>query len=218
MNKEEKIKSLIKEGLKSENSKEKYLNILDHRIEDNRKSMARLFLILLLTGLAFPLLLETKISEISIGPLKIIDSSITLSLVPTIFTFAYYKYLMIWFDLIGQKRIFKLLTAELFNIELKSFLNDKLKPFSITDSIDKHHSQKKIDSIGCISYLFWIPTGLILILLPFVFEIYMIKKVFEILKPESIFDWLLFIAPILISLFTILMLIQVIKKDKKESI
>ncbi|RSK39047.1 hypothetical protein [Mangrovimonas spongiae] len=216
MSKDEKIQSLIKEELKSESSREKYLNILDHRIDDNRKSMGKHFLVLLLTALAFPLLMETKISEISIGPLKIIDSKIALSLIPTVFTFVYYKYLMIWFDLVEQKRTFKLLTAELFGIDVKSFLNDRLKPFSITDSIDKHHSQRKLDSIGCITYFFWIPTGFILILFPFAFEFYLIKKVFEILNPKSIFEWLLFIAPILIGLFTILMLIQVIRNDLKK--
>jgi len=216
LSKDDKIKTLITEELKSENAKEKYLDILDHRIDDNRKSMGRLFLVLLLTTLAFPLLLETKISEISIGPLKIIDSKIGLGIIPTIFTFAYYKYLMIWFDIVEQKRTFKLLTSELFNIDLKSFLNERLKPFSITDSIDKHHSRGKMDSIGCLSLFFWIPTGFVLIFFPFVFEVYLIKKLFEILQPESIFDWLLFITPIMIGIFTLLMLIQVIRNDLKK--
>ena len=217
MSKDKKIQSLIKKELKSENSKEKYLNILDHRIDDNRKSIGKLFLILLITAIAFPLLTDTKISEISIGPLKIIDSKTALSLIPTIFTFTYYKYLMIWFDLVEQKRTFELLTAELFSLDVKSFLNDRLKPFSITDSIDKHHSQSKLDSIGCITYFFWIPTIFIVILFPFFFEFYLIKKILEVLNPKSILDWLLFITPILIGLFTILMIIQVIRNDLKKN-
>lgn len=215
LSKDEKIQSLIQKELNSESLKEKYLNILDQRIDDNRKSIGKYFLVLLLTALAFPLLMETKISEISIGPLKIIDSKIVLSLIPSVFTFVFYKYLMIWFDLVEQKRTYNLLTAELFSIDVKSFLNDRLKPFSITDSISRHHTQIELDSIGCITYLFWIPTAIILILFPFAFEFYLIKKVYEILNPKSILEWLLFITPIIIVLFTLLMFIQVFRNDLK---
>ena len=207
---------LIQKQLTDQQSKEKYLDILNVRIEDNRKSIGKIFIILILTTLSFPLLIDTKIVEISLGPFKIIDSNIVLSLLPLIFNYSYYKYLMIWYDLAEQKITYKLLTSIVFNIGQKSFLNERLKPFSITDSISKHHNQEKNDKVGYLAALLLIPSGLILILFPFIFEIYLLIKVFEVLRPKYFFEWLIFITSILTVLFTILMLIQVIKNDLND--
>ena len=49
MDRDQKVFSFIKEELKSENSKEKYLDILSQRMEDNRKAIGRLFLVLILS-------------------------------------------------------------------------------------------------------------------------------------------------------------------------
>ncbi|WP_299252039.1 hypothetical protein [uncultured Lacinutrix sp.] len=215
MSKEQRILSYIKEELKSENAKEKFLDILSQRMEDNRKALSRLFLVLLLTAIAFPLIAETKITEISIGPFKIIDSNIALAIIPSIFTYAYYKYLLIWFDFVEQKRTYRFLTLDYFKLKPNSFLNDRLNPFSISDSISRHHTQERFDAIGCLSYLLWIPTAFVLIFLPFGIEFYLIKEMFETIKPVSFIDWVIVLVPILIALFTILSLIQVIKNDLK---
>lgn len=84
MDRDQKVFSFIKEQLKSENSKEKYLDILSQRMEDNRKVIGRLFLVLILSAAAFPLIAQTKIAEISIGSFKIIDGDIALAIIPTI--------------------------------------------------------------------------------------------------------------------------------------
>lgn len=217
MSKDQRILSKIQEGLKSKESKEKYLDILNQRMEDNRKALGRLFIVLILSAIAFPLIADTKIAEISIGPFKIIDSDIALAIIPTIFTYAYYKYLLIWFDFVEQKRTYRLLTTNYFGFEYDSFLNDRLNPFSVVDSISRHHTQEKFDMIGCLSYLLWIPTAFVLIFLPFATEFYLIKRTFEIVLPTSLIDWTVVIIPILIALFTILSLIQVIKNDLKNS-
>ena len=66
------------------------------------------------------------------------------------------------------------------------------------------------------SYLLWIPTAFVLVFLPFGIEFYLIKEMFEIIKPVSFIDWVIVLVPILIALFTILSLIQVIKNDLKS--
>ena len=147
MSKDQRVYSHIKEELKTEKYKEKFLDILTQRMEENRKALGRLFLVLLLTFIAFPLIAETKITEISIGPFKIVDSDIALALIPTIFTYAYYKYLLIWFDFVEQKRTYRLLTMDYFNFKTDSFLNDRLNAFSIIDSISATKQ-----ALFCVSY------------------------------------------------------------------
>lgn len=212
----QKIQSTIDIALNTESSKNKYLDILERRIEDNRKLMGKISLSLLIIGLSFPLILETKISEFSLGPLKIIDTKIIISLTPIVFTFLYFKYLMIWFDLVEQKKLYKILSANIFKIEIKSFLNERLRPFSITDSVEKHHSNQKLDKFGVITYLLWIPTGFFILISPLAYELFLIKKLHETIKPESLIEWTLFISPILITTLTIIMFIQVINNSIKE--
>ncbi len=216
LSKDKRISSFIQEELKTESAKEKFLDILIQRLEDNRKALGSVFLVLLFTAIAFPLIAETKISEISIGPFKIIDSDIALVIIPTIFTFAYYKYLLIWFDFVEQKRTYRLLTKDYFKFKSNSYLNDRLNPFSITDSISRHHAQEKFGVFGCLSYLLWIPTALVLVFLPFGVEFYMIKETFEIIQPDTIIKWVIIFIPILITLFTIFSLVQVFRNDSKS--
>ena len=216
MSKDQRIYEYIQQELKTENSKEKFLDILTQRMDDNRKALSRLFFVLILSAVSFPLIAETKISEISIGPLKIIDSNIALAAIPTIFTYSYYKYLLIWFDLVEQKRTYRLLTLDYFNFKPNSFLSDRLNPFSVVDSVSRHHTQKKLDLIGCLSYLIWIPTVFVLGFLPFGVEFYLIKETIKTIVPISFIDWTIIIIPILIALLTILSLIQVFRNDSKK--
>ena len=216
MDKDEKIGSRIDDSLNSNESKTQFLSILDERISSNRKLMSRLFTMLIITGFAFPLLIEAKISEISFGPLKIIDKQIIIGLIPTIFSFTYYKYISVWLDLVEQKNTFKNLTSKLFNIEIDSFLNQRLKQFSVLDSLMKYHQQDKMDKIGCLSYILWIPAALILIFFPFSFEFYMTKHLYYSLDQKNLIDWSLVILPIALFLFTILTIVQAFRKESEE--
>lgn len=217
MKKDEQIRLLLSNDLKSEDSKEKYLNILDKRLDENRKSLSNLFIVLIISILAFHLLLETKISEINLGPLKIVDNKIAISLIPTIFTIVYYKYLMVWFDMIEQKRVYKLLTLQIFKFKNKSYLNDRISPFSITDSIDKHYSSEQKNVFGCLTYLLLLPTVFLIMVFPFAYEYYLINKLFKILTFTTKFEWFLFISPVIICGYTILMAIKAIQKDIKKT-
>jgi|GEM_PF-5607454 len=214
MSQEDFIKKILQENLQTKDQQEKYLEILDRRLDENKKSLSGLFIILIFSVLAIHLLLQTKISEINIGPFKITDSKIIFGLVPTIYTLVYYKYLMIWVEISDQKRIYNLLISKYFSLKDTSLLSDKIKPFSIIDSIGRH--QKNGKTLGCLTNLMWIPIALFVLFCPFLYEYYLIYKLFIDLQPKNIFDWFLFICPILISIYTILMLINVIKNQFNE--
>ena len=112
MSKEEKIKELLKEQILTSDHQEKYLDIVQDRIRENKALISKLYLVMIFAVVAFPLLIHTKISEISIGPISINDSNIAVSLIPTIFSFAYYKFMTVWLDIVEQKMAFKSLTSE----------------------------------------------------------------------------------------------------------
>lgn len=124
---------------------------------------------------------------------------------------------MIWVEIADQKRIYNVLTSNYFLLENNSLLIDKIKPFSLIDSIDRH--QKNGNILGCLTNLMWLPIALFVLLSPFLYEYYLIYNLFIDLQPKNIFDWFLFICPILISVYTLLMLINVIRNqlnnDKK---
>jgi hypothetical protein len=211
----EKIKEKIQNSLLTSDSLESYLNILNQRIDDNRKAMGRLFLVLILVGLAFPLLQEAKISEVSIGPFKISDIQIAIAIIPTVFAFTFYKYMLTWFNIVEQKKIFKNLTSIVFNIDTDSSLNKNLRSFSITDSLDNYIG-KKLDTFGCLASLLWIPTGLVLFLFPFIYEVYLIKSIRNIFGLDSFLSWVIFITPLLIGIFTVVHIIQIIRSAMKD--
>jgi hypothetical protein len=104
MTEEERIKNEIQNSLITSDSQDSYLDILNNRISDNKKTMGKLFLILLIVGFAYPLLLEAKISEFSIGPFKLDDIQIAIGIIPTIFSFIFYKYILTWLNIVEQKK------------------------------------------------------------------------------------------------------------------
>lgn len=215
MSQEDFINKLLHENLQTKEKQEKYLEILDKRIEENRKSLGGLFIILIFSILAIHLLLQTKISEINIGPLKITDNKIIFGLIPTIFTLVYYKYLMIWVEISDQKRIYNALTSNYFSLNTESILIDKIKPFSIIDSIGRH--SKNGNTLGCATNLIWVLISMFVLFSPFIYEFYLIYKLFIDLQPKNIFDWFLFVCPMIISIYTILMLMNVIKNQFKNN-
>lgn len=214
--KENKIKSTLIKNLKNSEQQQKYLEILEKRMDENKKSIGNIFLLLVLCGFAFQLLLKTKISEVNIGPFKLNDTNIIFLLIPTVFTFLYNKYLMIWYDFVEQKTVYKVLTSLIFDIKDESYLNDRIRPFSITDSVSKYHNQDKWNLTGCLSYIFWVPVGVFILLFPFIYECYLVYEIINNLESISGFYYVIITTPILIIIFTILMLIRVVEKGLNE--
>lgn len=219
MTKDEEISKIILEKLNTIELKEKYLNLLNLRIDENRKSLNSLLIILILTAFAFPLIVETKISEISIGPFKLNDHLFAISIIPSIFAYSYYKYATLWIELIEQKIIFKNLTSKIFSIKEYSYLNERLKPFSFVDHIIYHNTQVKSKKLGCILGLFLIPTIIGLIFFPFLFEYYTVKTLYLKTGLNEMFDYVFIFTPIIIGVFTLFIYYQAGQKldDKRKS-
>jgi hypothetical protein len=208
MTKDEQVSGIVIEQLNSNELQEKYLNLLNLRIEENRKTLSAILTIMILTVFAFPLIIETKISEISIGPFKLHDNSFAISIIPSIFAVCYYKYASIWIELTEQKIVFKNLTSKIFSIKQTSYLNDRIKPFSFTDFIILNHLQVKSQKMGCLLAIFWIPFLTVLMFFPFLFEYYTVKTLYVRTSLDTLLDWVFFLVPILTGIFTLLIYIQ----------
>lgn len=215
LSKEQKIRKCLDNQLAKENQ-ERYSDFLSSRIDENRKSMSRLSITLLLCYFAFPLIVESKISDISFGPFKLSDNLIALGIIPSVFAFVYYKYITVWIDLVEQKMTFRILTSKIFSIEKKSFLNQKLWPHSFLDSIMMYHLEEKSIILGCLTMFFWVPIGLIILIFPFAFEYYMISTIYEKFGYDTFIKKVILITPILIGVFTLLIIFQVAKRDFDE--
>lgn len=216
MTKEQNIRKVIDEELNEDNQGD-YANLLNARIDENRKLMSRIFISLLFCFFTFPLITESKISVISFGPFKLSDNLIALGIIPSIFAFLYYKYITVWIDLVEQKMTYKIIIAKIFSIDQKSFLNQRLWSYSFLDSIMIYHLDEKSKFLGFLTQLFWVPIGLIIIFLPFLFEYYMVHTLYQKFGFDSILNKIIIVLPILIGVFTVLIFIQVVRKDLDKS-
>ncbi|TPG31310.1 hypothetical protein [Flavobacterium pectinovorum] len=212
MTKDNQISKIIIEQLNTVELKEKYLNLLSSRIDENRKTLNSLLIVMVLTSCAFPLIVETKISEIAVGPFKLRDNLFAISIIPSIFSYSYYKYAAIWTEVIEQKFILKNLTSKIFSIKENSYLNERLKPFSFADHIIDHSTRVKSKNWGCFLGLFWIPTIIGLVFFPFLFEYYAVKTLYYKKGLNDIINWVFFLTPIITGIFTILIYYQAGKK------
>ncbi len=214
------ISGLIDNELESTDNQEKYLALLTSRIDENRKTMRRYGSLMILMVFSFYLALITKISEISLGLFKLEDNSIAILLLPSIFSFLYYRYIAVWDELVDQKHIYSNITSKLFNIEFDSLLNDRIRFHSLIESIISHHLNEKPKVLGVIIYLLWLPIAYGIIMSPFIFIIYSIINIYRKFQMNTLLEWLLFLTPIVISFFTIVLLIKRRNSDinKRKSV
>jgi len=211
------IKYQVKKLLNDKDSQEKYLGILNIRIEENSKTSRKLFNIMLFIVCAFPLILETKISEISLGPFKLMDNSIAIGIIPTLFALTYYRYMTVWFDLNEQKELYKNLTSKYFNLGIESFLNEKLTPYAFVESIAKHHFNEKSKFLSLVVKALWIPIIFMMIIFPIGFIYYSVINLYKQFGLEDIIDWIIFLLPIFIQVLTILISIQSAKSSIEKN-
>ena len=213
---QQQITKIIELQLKTPAAQEKYLDLITNRIEENRKIMGGIFVIMLLCVFAFPLIVETKINEIVVGPFKLKDNSFAISIIPSIFALCYYKYALVWIDLVEQKNTYKALTSKFFSLKEDSYLNERLVPFSFADKVLFYHLNKS-KKFACALGLFWIPIVLAFIFFPFIFEYYTSKTLFFKYGLKTVFDWLFFLTPIVSGFFTVLIYFQAIQSLKESA-
>ncbi|WP_396596909.1 hypothetical protein [Dokdonia sp. R86516] len=207
------ITTLIENELKSNELKEKYLSLLISRIEENRKTMRRYSSLLILIMFSYYLIFSTTISEISIGPLKFKDNSIVILLLPSMFSFIYYRYIAVWIELADQKHVYSNTTSKLFNLDFNSLLNDRLRFNSLIETFIIQHLNEKSGFLSFIVNLLWVPIAYGLIISPFIFNIYSTVNIYRKFEMTTFFEWLLFLTPIVIGFFTLLVLIKTNRMD-----
>lgn len=210
------INIYFKDILKSNELKNKYLDLLNQRIEENKKSLNKLVMIMFFLFIAFPLISETKISEISVGPFKLKENSFALYIIPSIFAFCHYKMIQIYFLLIQQIKYYKGLVSVIFHHRNHSTVNNMLKPYFFLDSTRYYHLTE--DSKVLINFIkiFWAPIHIGITLLPYWFVYYTAKTIYYKFGLDNIQKIIFFLVPILISFFSIILIIQVFKREVIE--
>ncbi len=207
------INVYFKEKLESNELKNKYLDLLNQRIEENRKSLNRLVMIMFFLVIAFPLILETKISEISVGPFKLKENSFALFIIPSIFAFCHYIAVQVVILLNKQIKYYKGIVSVIFKHRDYSVVNNLLKPYIFLDSTRYFHLTEKSKALSIIIKIFWAPIHIGITLLPYWFIYYTSKIIYYKFGLDNIQEILFFLAPIIISFFSIILVIQVFKRE-----
>lgn len=199
--------------LKTDELKNKYLDLLNQRIDENKKSLNKLLMIMLFLFLAFPLISETKISEISVGPFKLKENSFALYIIPVVFAFCHYKMIQIQLILDRQIKYYRGLVSVIFHHRDYSIVSNLLKPYSFLDSTRYYHLTESSKPLINFIKIFWAPIHIGIILSPYWFIYYTVKTIYYKFGLDNIQVIIFFLAPILISFFTIILLIQDNKRE-----
>jgi len=207
------INVYFKKILKTEEQRNKYLDLLNQRIDENKKSLNNLLMIMIFLIIAFPLILETKISEISVGPFKLQENSIALYIIPAIFAFCHYKIIQINFNLNQQNKYYKGLTSIIFNHTQFSTANYIITPNSFLESAEYYHFRENSKSLKKFLNIFWIPIRFGIFLFPYWFIYYTSKTLFNKYGLNNIQETIFFSFSILISLFALILTIQYFKRE-----
>lgn len=195
---------------------EKYIELLNVRIEENRKIENRMLLVMIFSIIAFPLLREAKITEISLGPFKINDLQIIWASVPTVYSYCHYKYVVVYGELSSQITIYNNLTQKIFKFDkLENYYNSLLLPFSFMDRISKNHSKykSKLEAI-IFGVLIHLPSLLVLLFIQFFFVFYSVFILIKKLNFISIIDYVFIVSPIILFISMIMYIIKNLKKNK----
>lgn len=207
------INVYFKKILKTEEQRNKYLDLLNQRIDENKKSLNNLLMIMVFLVIAFPLILETKISEISVGPFKLQENSIALYIIPSIFAFCHYKIIQVNFNLNQQSKYYKGLTSVIFNHTQFSTANYIIIPYSFLESTEYYHFRENSKSLKKILNFFWIPLRFGIFLFPYWFIYYTSKTLFNKYGLNNIQETIFFSSSILISVFAFILTIQYFKRE-----
>lgn len=207
------INIYFKERLDTDEKKYKYLDILDSRIDENKKSMNRLLMIMLILSIAFPLILVTKIRDINIGPFTFNDNNFVLLTIPSIFAFCHYKAIHLQILLSDQIQYYQNLLSLTFNHNVNSLVNLFLRPyFFLRNSVGEHYSEKSKIIIKALNPIKVI-LALGILFLPYYFIFYSLNQIYMKFGFENTQEKFLFAIPIFFNILSILIKIQVLKRN-----
>lgn len=216
------INVYFKKILKTEEQRNKYLDLLNQRIDENKKSLNNLLMIMIFLIIAFPLILETKISEISVGPFKLQENSIALYLIPTVFAFCHYKIIQVNLNLNMQSKYYKGLTSVIFNHAQYSTANIIITPYSFLESAQYYHFTEESKFSKLLLIISWPLLQFGILIFPYGFTYFTTKILFNKYGLDNTEEILFFFSPITISFFTFILHIQYFNRKyityKKEEI
>ena len=202
----------FKKKLNTDELKNKYLDLLNQRIDENGKSLNKLLMIMFFLVIAFPLILETKISEISVGPFKLKENSFALYMIPSIFAFCHYKVIQVQILLNDQITYFKTLASVIFNHRDYSIVSNLIAPYAFLRSTYSLHFTEKSTTLIRFLKIFWTPITLGIVILPYWFIYYAVKSLYHKYGLDNIQEIMFFSAPILMAFFSIVLIIQLINR------
>ncbi|KQB41158.1 hypothetical protein [Flavobacterium aquidurense] len=207
------INVYFKEILKSDEQRNKYLDLLNQRIDENKKSLNSLLMIMIFLVIAFPLILDTKISEISVGPFKLQENSIALYIIPSIFAFCHYKVIQVNLNLNMQSKYYKGLTSVIFNHSQYSTANIIITPYLFLESTQYYHFTEKSRVLKLLLTISWFLLRFGIFIFPYWFTYFTTKILFNKYGLNNTQEIMFFSSPIIITVFAIILHIQYFKRE-----
>ncbi len=186
---------------------ENMMKILEDRIHDNKSEMNKIIFYLLLCFLSFFLIKYSFLDEISLGPIKLKINLFFYKIIPIVFSFFYIKYLTLWFLIVRQKSMYKILFKKNFEIE-NEFINQFFYPYSFFDNVIDSFSSKRgffMDKI------FFILISIFL-LTPYLILIIFLKDIYSSTDFDKLYDLITFIVPMILTIYIIFYTVYKIKE------
>lgn len=202
---------ILRIELKKKKVKEQYLSLIISRMDESKRIMNKALILLGASIVIFLLLAFANLKDISAPFLEKIDKRTVFFCLPSVFSAVYYYYILTWMHFVQQKKIYRHLTSQIFNIEVESHLNDHIQPFSFIEIFDKHHDTENKDTLGCLTNIIILPFLIISIFLPIIFVSFVLYKNNDELKLEGWNEWIGYVIPGIIAILLMLMLIKSVK-------
>lgn len=192
-----------------------YFRLLRENLLRNLTLLNKQTFLLLIIGLLYFLLINSKITELAFGSIKFKEYTIAIQLIPLIFAYLHYKIIGLWFETADIMRYFKIFAEQIFKENRNSKYLRIITPFSFIHIVMDYQLGKK--KFGFISNILLIPIFLSIIVAPFYFEFYSIKKMICDYGYNDLFMKFLIVGTSVLSILTIFIMIQSSYYDEKEN-
>jgi len=199
---------ILKRHLKTKEEKEEYLPLIISRMDESKRIMNKTLIILGTLGVTFMLLSFTNLKNIDLFSFEKIDKQTVFYCLPTFFSVIYYYYVLTWMHYIQQRKIYRHLTSQIFNLEVESYLNDHIQPYSFLQILDKHHDTENKHTWGCLTNIILLPILIIVLCSPVIFVCLVLKSNENDLNLHGWQGFACYILPIIIAVLLLLMVVK----------
>ena len=195
-------------NLKTIEEKEKYLPLIISRMDESKRLLNKTLLVLGTLVVTFLLLAFSNLKNVDLFSFEKIDKQTIFYCLPSIFSVIYYYYILTWMHYIQQRKIYRHLTSQIFNLEVESYLNDHIQPFSFIEVLDKHHDTENKHAWGCLTTLILLPIYVVVFFSPVIFISLVFWSNEAELKLNGYQQMACYILPGVVGLLLILMFIK----------